>query len=505
TLIEPRQLHGRFLQITDMHPDPYYKAGLSVKKACHRKKPKKKKNRADYFGTPYSDCDSPFRLTNFTLDFLEKEWANEIDFVICKHDNDRKIPRTPSEIYDLNRAMTRRMEQIFTTKGIPVVPSLGNNDVWRPNSITSEYSSIWASFIPFPYHQVFQRGAYYSVEVIPNSLAVISLNTMYFYDSNHVVGGCNFLEPGDPGNLQLDWLEVQLELFRERGMQVWLSGHVPPSRGNYFSECYVRYVELSLRFQDTIVGHLYGHMNADHFFFLEADDLELDLPESSTSSHDDLSDQLLTDFANIPKASKIDLDGYAVINVSPPVVPNPYLPTFRVFAYNVTGAEDLSTGRRKLKKDRKPGHHRGRHGDKKKLCKQEPYKNSWKCHLNEAWHSDSDAPSRTNQLWSPLGYAQYYLLDMDKADKKHQPEFKLGYTTFDLEQIQWGENRTEYPIPLKKLPKSLRKGNRTQSRYTPYGMTDLTIGSWTSLARQLGDDTRKKLRRRFVSYMYMVV
>jgi len=34
------------------------------------------------------------------------------------------------------------------------------------------------------------------------------------------VGGCSFLEPGDPGNLQLDWLEVQLELFRERGMQV---------------------------------------------------------------------------------------------------------------------------------------------------------------------------------------------------------------------------------------------------------------------------------------------
>lgn len=71
-----------------------------------------------------------------------------------------------------------------------------------PNSITNEYSSsvfpvfhplivtdpigcrIWKKFIPFPYHQVFQRGAYYSVEVIPEEVAVISLNTMYFYDSN---------------------------------------------------------------------------------------------------------------------------------------------------------------------------------------------------------------------------------------------------------------------------------------------------------------------------------
>lgn len=59
-------------------------------------------------------------------------------------------------------------------------------------------------------------------------------------------------------------------------------GHVPPSPGTYFPECvsipdlfndedtddgliddldttqYVRYVELSLRFQDIILGHLYG-------------------------------------------------------------------------------------------------------------------------------------------------------------------------------------------------------------------------------------------------------
>lgn len=51
-------------------------------------------------------------------------------------------------------------------------------------SVLSEINRIWSPFIPFPYLQVFQRGAYYSVEVIPDTLAVISLNTMYFYDSN---------------------------------------------------------------------------------------------------------------------------------------------------------------------------------------------------------------------------------------------------------------------------------------------------------------------------------
>lgn len=31
----------------------------------------------------YRECDSPLRLTNFTLDYLEKHWSSEIDFVIC--------------------------------------------------------------------------------------------------------------------------------------------------------------------------------------------------------------------------------------------------------------------------------------------------------------------------------------------------------------------------------------------------------------------------------------
>lgn len=72
----------------------------------------------------------------------------------------------------------------------------------------------------------------------------------------------------------MDWLEVQLQEFRERGMQVWLTGHVPPHTGHYFDNCCellawpssdalmadLRYGDLALRYQDTIVGHLYGHM-----------------------------------------------------------------------------------------------------------------------------------------------------------------------------------------------------------------------------------------------------
>jgi hypothetical protein len=168
------------------------------------------------------------------------------------------------------------------------------DDLKGPNEITREYSTyvqhiastlaaaqlsrrIWKSFMPSHSFQVFQRGAYFSTEVVPDALAVISLNTLYFYDSNKgtqfvapirlglnlavtAVGGCEWSDRNDAGNLEFDWLEVELSSFRSRGMyvscqgekfqpptrsvsathtppQVYLTGHVPPSPGNYFPEC----------------------------------------------------------------------------------------------------------------------------------------------------------------------------------------------------------------------------------------------------------------------------
>ncbi|KAG6821271.1 hypothetical protein H0H93_002381 [Arthromyces matolae] len=507
----PHQLHGRFLHITDMHPDPYYMVHTSEKTSCHRKKGKKSKNQAGYYGTPFSECDSPFSLTNHTLDYLDKNWASEIDFVIwtgdnARHDNDPKMPRTPSEIHMLNRAVAAKMKQVFSSKGIPVVPSLGNNDIWRPNSITNEFAKIWESFIPFPYLQVFQRGAYYSVEVIPDEVAAISLNTLYFYDSNKAVGGCGFHDRDDPGNLELDWLEVQLKTYRRRGMQVWLSGHVPPSPGNYFPECYVRYVELSLRFQDTILGHLFGHMNVDHFSFLESIDLEFTDDKNKFSvlrSATPLYDTLLREYAALP-LKKLNHDEYTVVNIAPSVVPNPYLPSFRIFAFNVTGERYNY----KVNKGREHGHQRGDGGDKDKKCLLKKYKNTWKCYLNETWNSDPESPSRSNKQWSPLGYAQYYMPDLEEANEKRKPEFKLEYMTFSPEKMHPIHDGEEggifhYPIPLKRLPKSLRKGNVTETKFAPYSMKDLTIPSWVELAQKLGNKQEKKLRGQFRKYMYM--
>ena len=93
------------------------------------------------------------------------------------------------------------------------------------------------------------------------------------------------------------------------------------------------------------------------------------------------------------------------------------------------------------------------------------------------------------------------------TNKSDRPKFKLEYLTYSLDALhprdQEEAGEFEYPIPLKQLPKRLREGNETSSKFAPYQMEDLTIGSWVGLARRLGDPTRKKLRKRFKQYMYM--
>ena len=37
------------------------------------------------------ECDAPLLLTNYTFDYLEKQWADEIDFVICEQSHWQKL------------------------------------------------------------------------------------------------------------------------------------------------------------------------------------------------------------------------------------------------------------------------------------------------------------------------------------------------------------------------------------------------------------------------------
>lgn len=178
-----------------MHPDPFYKvySDTDGESACHRNT-----GPAGLYGAETSDCDSPFSLVNATFQWIDDNLKDSIDFVVwtgdsARHDNDEDIPRSDKQVVGLNTMLVNKFREVFGHAHspfnddfvIPIVPTFGNNDILPhniftkgPNRWTRTYAQIWKDFIPEEQRHQFDRGGWFYVEVIPNKLAVFSLNTM---------------------------------------------------------------------------------------------------------------------------------------------------------------------------------------------------------------------------------------------------------------------------------------------------------------------------------------
>lgn len=267
-----KKIYGRFLHVTDFHPDPLYKEGSLISDACH-----KGRGDASKYGDAIMGCDSPLVLVEQTIQWIEDNLKGKIDFIVwtgdnMRHDNDRQFPRTEIDIFALNEQIANVMLEKFGT--LPI-PSLGNNDVYPHNLFavgptfqTREFYKLWRPFVPQSQMHIFNQGVYYFQEVIPNHLAVLSINTLYLFQSNPLVDSCD--RKKDPGYKLFLWLGFTLKELRKRNMKVWLTGHVPPNAKNYDISCLRKYILWSHEYRDVIIGGLYGHMNIDHFIPLDS-------------------------------------------------------------------------------------------------------------------------------------------------------------------------------------------------------------------------------------------
>jgi len=338
---------------------------------------------------------------NETFRWIEDNLKDQIDFVVwtgdsVRHDNDERIPRTYNEVVEVNQFMAQKWIELFGIRkhatgpgsiprvSVPVVPTIGNNDITPhnifktgPNAWTKKFAEVWHYFIPEDQRHSFVEGGWFLSEVIPGKLVVISLNTMYFFESNSAVDGCN--DKSESGYEHMEWLRVQLQLLRSRGMKAILMGHVAPARSqdktNWDESCWQKYALWTDRYRDVIVGGLYGHMNLDHFMLQDSHDIEIESGAKKTSggpvttmSKMDYLTSLRNQWSELPSPpsgvfqdfttteesegknkkkrrkymKKIGgewAERYSVSLVSPSVVPN-YFPTLRVIDYNITGLEN---------------------------------------------------------------------------------------------------------------------------------------------------------------------
>ena len=390
----------RLTMSADFHPDQFYQVHSSTEEgiACHRKK-----GLAGTYGAEVTDCDSPFSLVNATFDWIQDNIKDDIDFVVwtgdsARHDSDEKHPRSADQVLSTNIMMADKFVETFSGKhgrlDVPVIPTWGNNDFLPhniffpgPNKWLRKYSEIWQRFIPEEQRHSFQFGGWFYVEVIPNQLAVFSLNTLYFFDRNAGVDGC--AEPSEPGFKHMEWLRIQLQILRERGMKAILIGHVPPARTsskqNWDETCWQKYTLWLQQYRDVVTGSLYGHMNIDHFLLQDTKEIDIAAQGSSYGTRDSMEDEISIsskqDYLQDLRKGWSDLPGSAIkalqeeevenndVNaegkkkkkkkkkdkykklggkyaeryllslVSPSIVPN-YFPTLRIIEYNITGLED---------------------------------------------------------------------------------------------------------------------------------------------------------------------
>jgi endopolyphosphatase len=368
---------------------------------------------AGTYGAETSDCDTPYSLINATFKWIAEN-VRDVDFVVwtgdsARHDSDEKIPRTADEVLKTNRWIAEKFEEVFTDRddpnkglAIPIVSTFGNNDILPhnillsgPNKWLKAYTDIWSSFIPEEQRHGFERGGWYYVEVIPGQLAVFSLNTLYFFGHNAAVDGCALRS--EPGYEHMEWLRIQLQFMRNRGMNAILIGHVPPARTDskqlWDETCWQKYTLWLQQYRDVIVGGLYGHMNIDHFMLQDHEDIKL-LSEDDASveseirtlmneelsieSANDYLEELRENWSALPnpapamkatdgdssedskkKKGKKDKkkskkrkalekiggpwgERYSLTLVGPSLVPN-FFPTLRVVEYNITGLDRKAT------------------------------------------------------------------------------------------------------------------------------------------------------------------
>ncbi|KAL8807682.1 MAG: hypothetical protein Q9200_004567 [Gallowayella weberi] len=532
SLEKPRKLHGRFLHITDFHPDRFYSqfASTDSDDACHWGE-----GNAGIFGAEKTDCDSPISLINATFQWINDNIKDTIDFVVwtgdsARHDNDELIPRTKEQIVELNEMMVEKFVEVFGKSDnlndtdptndftIPIVPNFGNNDILPhniftqgPNEWTKTFLHVWRKFIPEEQRHGFERGGWFFVEVIPNKLAVLSLNTLYFFNSNTAVNGC--ASKSEPGYEHFEWLRVQLQFFRQRGMKAILEGHVPPARTmsklSWDETCWQKYTLWLQQYRDVVVGGLYGHMNIDHFMLQDNYEINLKLvtgeaepamrPRGSNKSSIQSSAEYLTQlryrWSSLPaKVEGQDIDvrngvwpdekkeekenkkkerkskhhqyldkiggewgeRYSATLVGASVVPN-YFPTMRIFKYNITGVQGSTSSMHTNHEEAasaQPDELKSQrnHGisEKRKYVKPHPPSKS-----------QPPGPAYSPQTFSWLSYTQYFA-NLTTINAAFAPPHKSKGAEFLYEVEYDTKNDTVYRLP------------------------DLTVRSYIDLATRIG-------------------
>jgi sphingomyelin phosphodiesterase acid-like 3 len=273
---------GTFLWLSDFHLDPYYgtsnAASTSWNSICT------KNSTIDLYPFGHVGCDAPSKLVKDMLQHIAASKGTEIDFVLVTGDFSRHatdhLDNGIAETTAIISTISEALKHAFPS--IPIVPSIGNNDVFPDYFVDLEIPGTENPILNISKEgfktlfeseeslQAFSQGGYHARNVT-DSLTILSLNTV-IYSLNHFPDQTYLDDPMG----QLSWLEAQLNFASRTGRSVYILGHIPPTIGSFrhsqfWHDKYMdRYFSILQNYLDTVVkGHLFGHLHSDEFRLLQ--------------------------------------------------------------------------------------------------------------------------------------------------------------------------------------------------------------------------------------------
>ncbi|KAI8833734.1 Metallo-dependent phosphatase-like protein [Chytridium lagenaria] len=294
----------------------------------------------------FSNCDSPLALVEAAFEFFGKnKETRDPDFIIytgdtSRHDRDLNRPRTTDDVLSDHRRIIEYFGKTYDLKRIKVFPTIGNNDVfghsvqkYGPTPILSNLTEIWRPLgLNLDTDPNFQTGGWF-IHHLNDKLSIISLNTLWFYIWNNFTTDCT--TPTAPGNIMMDWLDVELKRLKSVNKRAYIIGHISPKdemdKKAYFDACYDRYIRLVGTHSATIAAHFHGHINFDMLSYL-SHDTSTDVYTLSA-----INSTFLPQYSNpLDPAVAATTSIVHVFTNSPSIIPL-YNPSARVYTYEPSG------------------------------------------------------------------------------------------------------------------------------------------------------------------------
>jgi hypothetical protein len=279
-----------FLWLSDFHLDPFYGSPSAVSSSWNSGCTTNDAKISRRYGQ--IGCDAPMALVEEVLRCIVSvtttssnngSISNPIDFILISGDFSRhgtdQLNHALSETENIIETIATAIKKSFPST--PVVPSIGNNDVFPDYFLDAEVESYDNNILNISiqgFHTFFlseeelnnfSKGGYFARDV-SEVITVLSLNTVV-YSVNHQPSQTYLDDPMG----QFAWMEEQFKRALQSGRSLYILGHIPPTIGSYrhsqfWHDQYVeKFFSVVDGYKGIIVGHLFGHLHTEEFRLLQ--------------------------------------------------------------------------------------------------------------------------------------------------------------------------------------------------------------------------------------------